>query len=568
MLKPLNMVFGVVLLLLFVDPASQILSEAEVFAQSVDTAWVRRYNGTGSLDDYAFALAVDDSGNVCVTGKSRGIYGISIDYATVKYYPNGDTAWVRRYDGPESLPDEAYAIATDGSGNVYVTGGSWTLETNCDYLTIKYCANGDTAWVRRYNGMGNSYDEPRAIAADDSGNVYVTGGSYSSGTDLDYATIKYYPNGDTAWVRRYNGPVSGEDQAHAIAVDDSSNVYVTGTSYGKEEFYYNYDYATIKYYPNGDTAWVRRYNGFVGGGDRAYAIAVDSCCNVYVTGDSWGSGTNLDYATIKYYPNGDTAWVRRYNGPGNFRDYAFAIAVGGSGSVYVTGQSYGGIDQGYGYATLKYYPNGDVAWVRTYNGPIGEEASARAIAVDNSENTYVSGYSFSLTQDDYATIKYYPNGDTAWLRTYDGPANDDDEAFAIAVDDSGNVYVTGWCTGSLTGKDYCTIKYVQIPSEVKDETGSRERPSEFDLSQNYPNPFNPTTKIEFTLAKSGFVTLQIYDVLGRKVRTLVSEELPSGYKSVIWDGKNDDGKDVASGVYFYQLKVGDFSEPKKMVLLK
>jgi len=62
--------------------------------------------------------------------------------------------------------------------------------------------------------------------------------------------------------------------------------------------------------------------------------------------------------------------------------------------------------------------------------------------------------------------------------------------------------------------------------------------------------------------------LQIYDTLGRKVRTLVSEELSSGYKSVIWDGKNDDGKDVSSGVYFYQLKVGDFSQPKKMLLLK
>jgi flagellar hook assembly protein FlgD len=70
------------------------------------------------------------------------------------------------------------------------------------------------------------------------------------------------------------------------------------------------------------------------------------------------------------------------------------------------------------------------------------------------------------------------------------------------------------------------------------------------------------------LAKSGFVTLQILDVLGRKVRTLVSENLSSGYKSVLWDGRNEDGKEVASGIYFYQLKVGDFSEPRKMLLLK
>jgi hypothetical protein len=152
---------------------------------------------------------------------------------------------------------------------------------------------------------------------------------------------------------------------------------------------------------------------------------------------------------------------------------------------------------------------------------------------------------------------------------YNSPANESDAALAIAVDDSGNVYVTGQSYGgSGTSMDYCTIKYSKKSTDVKDETKSREKPSDFGLSQNYPNPFNPTTKIEFTLPKSGFVTLQIYDVLGRKVKTLVSEHLSSGYKSVIWDGKNDDGKDVASGVYFYQLRVGDFSEPRKMVLLK
>lgn len=88
------------------------------------------------------------------------------------------------------------------------------------------------------------------------------------------------------------------------------------------------------------------------------------------------------------------------------------------------------------------------------------------------------------------------------------------------------------------------------------------------LSQNYPNPFNQFTTIEFNLLKSGFVSLKIYDILGRKVRTLVSEHLSLGYKSVLWDGKNDSGKDVASGIYFYQLKVGNFSEAKKLVLLK
>ena len=117
---------------------------------------------------------------------------------------------------------------------------------------------------------------------------------------------------------------------------------------------------------------------------------------------------------------------------------------------------------------------------------------------------------------------------------------------------------------------------VVISSDVKDETGSRDNPAEFDLSQNYPNPFNQSTQINFVLKQSGFITLVIYDLLGRKVKTLVEEELSSGYKVVLWDGKNDSGENIGSGVYFYRLRVasslstgmGDFSETKKLLLLK
>jgi len=125
----------------------------------------------------------------------------------------------------------------------------------------------------------------------------VTGWSIGGGTYSDYATIKYYPNGDTAWVRRYNGPGDSTDYAYDMAVDDSGNVYVTGESYGSGT---DKDYATIKYYPNGDTAWVKRYNGPGDDDDAASAIAVDGSGNVYVTGESRGSGTGGDYATIKY----------------------------------------------------------------------------------------------------------------------------------------------------------------------------------------------------------------------------------------------------------------------------
>jgi hypothetical protein len=95
-----------------------------------------------------------------------------------------------------------------------------------------------------------------------------------------------------------------------------------------------------------------------------------------------------------------------------------------------------------------------------------------------------------------------------------------------------------------------------------------QRPTVFALRQNYPNPFNPTTVIQYALPKSSFVKIEVYNILGQKVRTLMEEEQEPGYKMVDWDGKDDSGAEVSSGVYFYRIEAGSFVECKKMTLLK
>jgi uncharacterized delta-60 repeat protein len=572
MLRPLKMVLGLVLLLLFVVP---------VFAESVDTAWVRRYNGPGNDWDYGCDIVVDDSGNVYVTGLSVvDTIPWTSDYTTIKYLPNGDTAWLKRYNGPGNNYDQPYAMTIDNSGNIYVTGSSKGIGSDYDIATIKYLPNGDTVWVRRYNGPGNSTDYPASIFVDDSGNVYVGGTSQGNGTDCDYATIKYYSNGDTAWVRRYNGPPGNkEDRIHALTVDEDGNVYVTGRSEQNSSFPYNLDYTTIKYYSNGDTAWLRKYDGPSQSSDLSNGVAVDGSGNVYVTGISYDTVTSNDWVTIKYSPDGDSIWVRRFDGTENTYDQAFVITIDDSGYVYVSGSSsqnttYPRNDD---FATIKYNPDGDTIWVRRYNGPGDSDDEVRDIVIDSSGNICITGRSEgSGTGKDYATIKYYPNGDTAWVMRYDGPGHAGDFVYAIAVDGSDNVYVTGESeSGGVTQEDYATIKYFPKSTDVKDETENKEKPSRFALSQNYPNPFNPTTVIHYTVRGSQFVvrspihtTLKIYNVLGEGVRTLVDEKKLPGDYTVQWDGKNDKGEQLASGVYFYELKVGDYTSAKKMVLLK
>ena len=418
---------------------------------SARQAWVRAY--TGIFDDEAVAIAIDRSGNVYVTGFSGAPDYYA--YITIKYNASGQEEWVAAYDGPNSI-NFATAIAVDNSGNVYVTGQSGTFDSgNDDYATIKYNSAGEEQWVARYDGPESGNDGATAIAVDDSGNVYVTGSSFGSGTDVDYATIKYDSSGQQQWVARYNGPANGGDDAVAIAVDSSHNVYVTGFSFGAGT---SQDYATIKYDSSGQEQWVARYNGPGNGFDEATAIAIDGLGDVYVTGGGPGSGGAAEYATIKYNAAGQEEWVARYNGPGTGSNGASAIGLDGSGNIYVTGSSFG-LDGTYDYATIKYNAAGQEQWVSRYNGPGDLDDFATAMAVNSSGDVYVTGES----SGDYATIKYNSSGQEQWVARYNGPENFDDYATAIAVNRLGNVYVTGATHQSDVYYDYdfATIKYTQ-----------------------------------------------------------------------------------------------------------
>lgn len=485
----------------------------------VDTAWVRRYNGPQSSLDEAHSIAVDPEGNVYVTGYSGGRVSTTNNYTTVKYSSSGDTLWVRSYDGSGNGWDEAYDIAVDDSGNTYVTGRSYSIVTDDDYATIKYSPSGAEQWVRTYDGQANGGDDDdvaRAIAIDDLGNVYVTGHSQGPGTNLDFGTIKYDPSGVAVWVRRHSGPgENSDDGACAIAVDGAGSVYVTG--YCRDSAT-SYDYVTIKYDSAGIEQWVRKYDGPTNGEDRATAIAVDRSGSVYVTGGSTGSGGHLDYATVKYNSSGDTLWVRRYDGPDNMSDRALAIATDGSGNVYVTGESYRSGTE-VDYVTIKYNTSGDIQWVRRYNGPGNAGDLPTAMTIDGSSNVYVTGSSNTGFSVDYATIKYSSAGVEQWVIMYDGPAGSGDRASAIAIDGSENVYVTGYSYGSGAANDFVTIKYVQATGVSENE----RKPLRLNLVVK-PNPARGSAVVSYHLPIRCPVLLRIYSASGRLVSAITSDK--------------------------------------------
>ncbi len=405
--------------------------------------------------------------------------------------------WVAHYSAlPDFNSPRGLMIAVDGSGNVLSVGYVRSDSTREDYLVIKYDSRGNQLWVRHYDYIGKR-DVPRAVAVDREGNVFVTGESKqdrSSNARHDYATIKYRPDGDVAWIARF-GPDEYNDEPWAMAIDDGGNVYVTG------EARYEYtqsDFATVKYDSTGTVVWVARTLD----GARARGIVLDELGNVYVTGDGADSTAQSGSLTVKYDSAGQELWASCHADVNSFVVKVYGrdrdVYIGGSyhggwpdywvakldssgrpvweatydcgddipydmtqddsGNVYVTGRSSGSGTQ-YDVCTVSWDSSGNLRWVVRYDGPTSSSDGTRAVHVDG-KRVYVCGYRRGETESDICTFTYDRDGVLKWQQFYDGPVSRGDGGTDLTVDSAGYVYVVGASVFDTAGHRECvTIKY-------------------------------------------------------------------------------------------------------------
>jgi hypothetical protein len=374
--------------------------------------------------------------------------------------------WERTYSGPTVGIDIGYFVAADAGGNVYVAGLGSGPSNDIDMLVIKYKPNGDTAWVRLFNGPAGGDDYVNGMVIDDFGNVYVTGSSKGPNpqwTRIDQiTTLKYAPDGTLLWASR---PLVEGSDGYAITLDKSGNVYTTGDVYRGQPP--QRDVLTIKYLPNGDTAWVQMfdYQTFHGIEKPQYdwgeAIAVDGAGSVFVGGSTdsdTSSGINFDYLIMSYSSEGALQMAFNANGSANNDDKVHAMRIDAAGNLALTGYSKGkGSD--YDYWTWM-FPSDGPSWDRRYNGTAGSDDWGYDLAIDGDGNVIVVGRSWGIdTGYDYAIVKYSKKSDSLWARRFNGLGNGDDRALKVAVDKHNNIYVTGLSWSDYTSYDYVTIKY-------------------------------------------------------------------------------------------------------------
>jgi WD40 repeat protein len=443
---------GPILAGILVLAVANVLVATPVAAAPGDLEWVSRYRGA-----YGVVAVSPDGTSVFTTGTShRNMITIAYEATT------GIELWHRRYDGPAHGVDDAYdlVVSPDG-GTVYVTGLSWGGDlTQWDSVTVAYAAStGAIRWKRRYDRSSPHSDEFVSGLAipPGGGTLYATGRVEDSGGQADYFTVAYdAATGEQLWSKRFTGPGTSLDSAAGVAASpDGSAVCVTGESFGSGG---SLDYATVAYDPSGTRLWVRRYDGADNSSDSATAIAVSAdATKVFVTGESTNylEGSSY-YVTIAYDSStGMEVWSRVYAGPaGVDEDAASAIAVdpGGRG-VFVTGSS----AQDYG--TLAYTQTaGRELWSARYDHAGGYDwATALAVRHD----VFVTGWSRGAASgDDYATIAYdATSGTPLWTRRFDGTASREDRPSGIAASgDGASVYVAGR-SRSVESYDITTLRY-------------------------------------------------------------------------------------------------------------
>ncbi|MBN2246043.1 MAG: SBBP repeat-containing protein [Candidatus Aminicenantes bacterium] len=417
------------------------------FVQDVSIEWIKTYTEGDEIVD----LTVDSKGNIYVTGTTKTS---PPDFVTLKYDADGKILW-EKSAGDANREDKPAAMRVDDKGNVYVTGDSYGGASAYDFLTLKYKPNGKQAWSARLNNTENNSDFANDLAVDRKGNVYVTGGSRSSETGYNIVVVKYNSRGKTKWVSVFKGPGIippwNDDFGRYIQVDKKGFVYVAGTI----ERSYD-DIFVMKLNKKGKMLWSQIYEGVSPGNDKPSGLALDSEGNIFVAGNSYSSDSSEDIVLLKYSNNGIREWVKRYTSPGNYPEDANDLVLDKNGNAYVTGST--NIHGNNNFITIKFAPDGEEEWNRQFDDA-GYSDGAYAMAIDDIGDVYVTGNVQSKTiSHDVFTLKYDQSGNLTWKVRYSGPT-EYDRGRAVAVDSWGGVIVA---TDALRG-DWTIIKYVQEP---------------------------------------------------------------------------------------------------------
>ncbi len=338
------------------------------------------------------------------------------------------------------------------------------------------------------------------------------------------------------WIQKAD--FIGGGRGDAVGFSIGNKAYLgTGFNGSVIKDFWEYDPETNSWWKKAD----------FGGAARRNAIGLSIDDKGYI-----GLGKSGSYFTDfwEYIPDSDS-WVQKADFPGQSRERAIGFSVGNRGYV------------GFGWSgetNLKdfweYNPETD-SWIRKKdfggaprNQPVGFSIAGKGYVLTGVGTTQ------------YADLWEYDPKTNTWIKKEDFPGSERESAVGFSIGNKGYIS-TGW-NGTTRFNDFWEYapEIDTTSTSIYDEK-SQDIPNLYELSQNYPNPFNPTTQIRFGLPINSFVKLEVFNMVGQKVSTVVNERKPSGWHEVTFDASN-----LASGIYIYRIQAANFAETKKLVLIK
>ncbi len=463
----------------------------------------------------------------------------------------GDTIWTRLYDAGANDISFSVRQAPDGG---YVLAG-WTNSVgdgNMDFYLIRTNAAGDTLWTRTYGGPDD--DVATSVQVTGDGGVVIAGWTKSFGAGgTDFYLVKTDYQGIVIWTNTFGG--AREDTAKCVQ-QTSDGGYVLCGSTNSFDNGYQADVYVVKTDQEGHMVWDHRSGGVVN--DGAACIIQSKESGYALTGRTGNGEGNHNIYVEKLDLGGHTVWSRGFS-PGVDNQGASIIQANDDNYIIAgyTFQNPRALD----FLMMKISSQGGELWTRTYGSDLWEVAYCVRQTPDHGF-ILAGGKWITLLPDttQLCLVKTDSTGTLSWSRAY--PVKSIDEATSVTLTDDGNYAIGGYsCDVWPYSCDFCLIKIEGGWSTAVSDAAPVSR--RFVLEDNYPNPFNAQTVIRYNLSVESQVRIEIYDIVGRSIASFDNGEQSPGYHQLIWDADNQ-----PSGIYFLRVIAGEYSEIKKMTLLK
>jgi hypothetical protein len=473
---------------------------------------------------------------------------IVLFHTQILYAQSPDTAWTKTYGGVDEDGGRSVQQTVDGG---YIVAG-YTLSYGAgsyDFYLIKTNSIGDTLWTKTYGGSAHDIGQFVRQTTDEGYIFTGWSGSYSSSSDV--YLIKTNSNGDALWTKTFGGTDS--DVGYSVQQTIDGGYIVTGKteSYGSG----NSDVYLIKTNSTGDTLWTRTF----GGTDSEFGNSVQQTTDggYIIAGFTWSFGAGvMDVYLVKTNSSGDTLWTETFGGASY--DYGNSVQQTTDGGYIIVGstESFG---SGYfDIYLIKTDSSGNALWTKTFGGVdfdygrfVQQTTDGGYIVTGNTE-------SYSSGNSDVYLIKTDSIGNTLWTESFGGSGLD--AGYSIQQTTDGGYIITGLT--SSYGAGFCDVYLIKLEPETGIENLTEGNPL-FKLESICPNPFSSNLSITYSIQEQTSVELVVFDLSGRLVEELTSDQLPAGSYTAMWNTSHD----TPNGCYLVVLDACGHREARRCLKL-